>query len=97
MIRFPFFCGIAGYGLYQVVSQKASAGVLLDLLTRELASKSALRQLLYIVTTLVFFNVALEPLVRFVRGRLGAKGAWESSVAFFVLKEVRGKGDVGAI
>lgn len=73
-----------GYGLYKM-TQGASLPALLALFWSEVATKTALKQLLSITGTLLFFNLALEPSVRLMRKD---KGPWESSIAFFVLKEV---------
>ncbi len=57
---------------------------------KRLLKTHALRQVVVILSAMLFVRFGLEPMVKVLRAMFGAQGTWEKSTEFFVLREVRG-------
>lgn len=55
---------------------------------KRLLKTHALRQLVVILSAMLFVRFGLEPMVKVLRAMFGAQGQWEKSTEFFVLREV---------
>lgn len=55
---------------------------------KRLLKTHALRQVVVILSAMLFVRFGLEPMVKVLRAMFGAQGTWEKSTEFFVLREV---------